>query len=984
MDWTGWHEVDQFGWHQPSLAQLVGPSGRSKLSGVERPYNYQVSISFPGADFDKGSGGQYAALSDHTGKHLASSGTEMAEAIQSWLTEGWLDGDEMRGLDHIFVCSKNLKFCEGSIKAKNFRIGQPKKESREADGGVAILNENWAMYLRESFLEASVVIFVINEDWLDSIPCNQEFEALITRKRQLQGAQKKNAIIFVDITNEKFNQRWGGKLPQFKEGLTYEAGKYFDVFNYTYNVQANSEQKLYVQQDLIRVVAEYSTKFPAVPGKVYNDLMPDAKIVNWPNWLFFRSLEGTNGWEPLLEEYQEGDGCFDNKEPLIWNVPKPFSSRRFRLRLMGVAGDTFQEGFKFMCRAPLLIDASTGQNIVAEGKGFWKTPGERNPGLRPLGFSHWVGPKQYSWLEWLIPDNEPPALVSSADIRVNARYWVLEALPASVWPCNGNILRDGYNFLGFDDPNATAAKDKAIREPRWQALHSMAEASCLSEDCTYTLPASTPACKAFRLRLLEASEPGSDHLAAGLQLKAGFPEGMYPISGGQVTGSGGNAELEDAPPAYAFDGDEQNRWVDINGGGIGNISWLAYEHTEPVMVMEYTITSQMYALSSYHSHLNGAPRDWTLKACKENGDWEEIDRQTHIYFSGHRQTQKFVVAKPIIAQKYMLEFTAVAAGCASRSIQVGDVELLAKLPARNSPLQQSQLVVLASACNSVSPATACATPCGSPAADYGIHWPDPDLLQVLLPAHLGYGTGPPLGVLRGGRLGWVLGQDRVTNWYDHPLDITLEPRMQEDADAPVVTTNMLVVRPRKDVIIADKVHQVTFRPAYPARECELQYTHTRPVTIKAYGMRSCPNYNRGDPRTWVLEAETAPGIWEEIHHVTNYHFADRGAPVLFHLPDNAAMASKYRLVILEMKAMVGLLHLGDFVLYASMEHQEAADDLVQMHYREAAHVTMKVKMREGQSGLVKLSSYMVCPLSSYKLEKAFPKAWVLEGLTSEY
>eukprot|EP00983_Pelagomonas_calceolata_P021059 661763-Pelagomonas_calceolata.AAC.3 len=77
--------------------------------------------------------------------------------------------------------------------------------------------------------------------------------------------------------------------------------------------------------------------------------MPDAKIVNWPNWLFFRSLEGTNGWEPLLEEYQEGDGCFDNKEPLIWNVPKPFSSRRFRLRLMGVAGDTFQEGFKFMC-----------------------------------------------------------------------------------------------------------------------------------------------------------------------------------------------------------------------------------------------------------------------------------------------------------------------------------------------------------------------------------------------------------------------------------------------------------------------------------------------------------------------------------------------------------------------------------------------------------------------------------------------------------
>jgi len=59
-----------------------------------------------------------------------------------------------------------------------------------------------------------VVIFVINEDWLDSIPCNQEFEAVITRKRRLQPKECKDAIIFVDITNEKFNQRWGAKLPQ--------------------------------------------------------------------------------------------------------------------------------------------------------------------------------------------------------------------------------------------------------------------------------------------------------------------------------------------------------------------------------------------------------------------------------------------------------------------------------------------------------------------------------------------------------------------------------------------------------------------------------------------------------------------------------------------------------------------------------------------------------------------------------------------------
>lgn len=153
-----------------------------------------------------------------------------------------------------------------------------------------------------------------------------------------------------------------------------------------------------------------------------------------------------------------------------------------------------------------------------------------------------------------------------------------------------------------------------------------------------------------------------------------YPDGMYPISGGTVSGSGGNAQLEDAPPAYAFDGNDQNRWVDINGGGIGNTSWLGYEHLEPVAVSEYSITSQMYALSSYHSHLNGAPRDWTLQVLsEETGLWEVVDKRSHVYFSGHRQTHKFQVAKPMVARKYKLEFTAVAAGCASRSIQASGV-----------------------------------------------------------------------------------------------------------------------------------------------------------------------------------------------------------------------------------------------------------------------------------------------------------------------
>lgn len=42
MDWTDWSTVDQFGFPQPALADVVGPNGRSKLGDTERPHDYQV------------------------------------------------------------------------------------------------------------------------------------------------------------------------------------------------------------------------------------------------------------------------------------------------------------------------------------------------------------------------------------------------------------------------------------------------------------------------------------------------------------------------------------------------------------------------------------------------------------------------------------------------------------------------------------------------------------------------------------------------------------------------------------------------------------------------------------------------------------------------------------------------------------------------------------------------------------------------------
>lgn len=44
------------------------------------------------------------------------------------------------------------------------------------------------------------------------------------------------------------------------------------------------------------------------------------------------------------------------------------------------------------------------------------------------------GSKQYSWVEWVIPEHMPPVVVSAVGADPNARDWVLEALPVDVWP----------------------------------------------------------------------------------------------------------------------------------------------------------------------------------------------------------------------------------------------------------------------------------------------------------------------------------------------------------------------------------------------------------------------------------------------------------------------------------------------------------------------------------------------------------------------
>lgn len=90
------------------------------------------------------------------------------------------------------------------------------------------------------------------------------------------------------------------------------------------------------------------------------------------------------------------------------------------------------------------------------------------------------------------------------------------------------------------------------------------------------------------------------------------------------------------------------------------------------------------------------------------------------------------------------------------------------------------------------------------------------------------------------------------------------------------------------------------------------------------------------------------------------------------------------MVILGMNAMVGLLHLGDLVFYKQLTGYPEDDvDASPIPRTEVAHVTLKMKPREGQSGHLKPVAYTLRPHTSGELG-ASPSAWVLEGLTAEY
>ncbi|KXZ45697.1 hypothetical protein GPECTOR_51g682 [Gonium pectorale] len=883
MEWCGWHEKDQFSFVQPSIAEILGVSGRSKLGGHDRPHEYQVAVSFPGAEFVKGDHGHCSNLTDASGRLIATNGAEMAEAVREWLVEDWLGGDMRRGLTHIFIDKLNLQYCAGSVRAVNFGRGNP--------NAYAVLNENWAIYLREAFLEARVVVFLLNQDWLDSIPCNQEFEGLIRRKSTYATDGLPRAVVFVDITDPDYK---GRLLPEYFANMRRQAARHFDVHNITFNEALTPEQKLQAQlQDMA------------------------AQTVQWRNWIYFGCLEGTNGWQELVDvqDYDwrkaiEESGDARWPRPTFQAARQGVLSRRFRLRVTRLGDGRFGEiqliGWE-------LFDATTGQNIVRPGNGFIRAPGGLNPASMAMidvkkgAWCHKCGTRQYTWLEWLVPDDQPPVAVSAMRLSqhplTDAVEWndgqcpldfTLECMPADVWPRHGPDFVRQYERPMTADDVTNLAGDRA---PRWVQLHSVADASprgpegqavvgsAPADGAGWTeyqvdapqcgggegASAAAPACTAFRLRFLGVrdADTAEDIVVPGLRFQVTPASELRPILGGACSGSGGDLAGERCGPAAAFDGNPFTRWVDTSAGGIGNTAVWEYHHTGEVTVLEYAITSQIGTFGVLDG-LHGAPRDWVLYTCtavvngerhvaQEGGPWVEVDRREEVIFTNTRQTKRFTVQRPAPGSRYRLVITAVRCGCASPSLQVGDIELLARKPSAAPEMLTAAHVLL--------------HPSASHADMGEARWSpsDPSCLQLSLPIHpcsadsrMTAHRSPSLPVdsplapslpptpspavaeglvgLAGATFGWR--GSALAVWYEWPMEFVLKCNEVHDGE---------VVRYGSQTTMAYRTdrHRVEYGPESTWAEIRFD----QDVLLAAYGMRNhFEAQPRGEPRSWRLEA----------------------------------------------------------------------------------------------------------------------------------
>lgn len=130
----------------------------------------------------------------------------------------------------------------------------------------------------------------------------------------------------------------------------------------------------------------------------------------------------------------------------------------------------------------------------------------------------------------------------------------------------------------------------------------------------------------------------------------------------------GNIEIKDSGSAFVtsckaagclytdvsklFDGSDSTKWFSSDGG-----SWDDNSTTFPLEItFSYSEAKAVptYYLTSGDDDYDRDPADWKLYAKSESGEWQLLDEQKGVGFSGRKQAMSFDIASPVAAKDYKL------------------------------------------------------------------------------------------------------------------------------------------------------------------------------------------------------------------------------------------------------------------------------------------------------------------------------------------
>ena len=130
-----------------------------------------------------------------------------------------------------------------------------------------------------------------------------------------------------------------------------------------------------------------------------------------------------------------------------------------------------------------------------------------------------------------------------------------------------------------------------------------------------------------------------------------------------------NSQSEKEVADKIFDGDKTTKWFSMGGVKDEPVDfpvWATVEYDQPV-------TFDRYVMTSGNDMPVRDPKDWTIYGSNDGQDFEEIDVQTDVTFSGRRQDLTFTLDAPVSYRFIKFEMASNASGDKKNGCQLSEI-----------------------------------------------------------------------------------------------------------------------------------------------------------------------------------------------------------------------------------------------------------------------------------------------------------------------